>query len=943
MKITIKLFLVLCFLFNYSLVYAVDPRLHWNTLESSNFYIHYADDYESLARKAAQIAEQTHQTLSTKINWQPLDKTHLVISDESDSANGFAIPITFNRSVLFVAPPDSANGLEDFDDWLETLITHEYTHILHLDKVSGAAAAVRSVLGRHFLIFPNTLQPSWLIEGLATYYETDSLKGIGRGQSSVFKMMMRSEIDAGIKPVSQVNLPIKSWPAGSVRYLYGVHFYQFIEDKYGQQGVNSLIENYSNNVIPFRINSNSESVFKKNIEELWDEFSVWLELKYKKEMLLHKSSGLVEGRQLTRSGYNTENLDLNGANEIYYVENGAFEHATLVHSNAKVRVVSEVSSRAKINTHKTAGVLVTQNEFCDEYNINSDIFIIEKNNSNIRRVTECGRYRSASWTADGKQIIAVKVSKGISQLVLLNIQGEVIKNLWQGNSTDIVSQIKVSPAANKLIAAVFRKTSGWNIEEFDLLTLNWKFITKDDYIDMYPSYSDAGNSILFSSERSGRYQIYRYKDNSDKLEQLTRVATGAFNSAQFDQHSPLYYSGYNANGRDIYKLQKPQVLKTLPINKSSRQHVLQSSEEEVSIDFGEKRDYSAIASMYPRWWFPFISLSNDRAEYGITTSGNDALGIHNYFMNIAYDTTNEWLTGDINYAYAQRFSIGYQRSTDILRFNNGDFAVARNVDDIFVSVGLNYPGIEDSWRYQIGIVASRSKDGRRAEGVLPQADSKDNLIGGAVLFNNAQNYIRSISLTDGRNVRALLETSDFIESPFSGEVYTLDWREYFNMGKQNVLALRLVQGWGTDEPKYFRLGGEDNDFGVLDFINPISEPLFDKRKYALRGYAEGLPQLAGRRMQLGSLEWRFPGSLIERGFMAPPIGVIQWSGSVFVESGSAYNNASADTYYSSVGIELQADVNLFYGLTSRMRLGFASGFDKQIGEERIYFNLGASF
>jgi len=96
-------------------------------------------------------------------------------------------------------------------------------------------------------------------------------------------------------------------------------------------------------------------------------------------------------------------------------------------------------------------------------------------------------------------------------------------------------------------------------------------------------------------------------------------------------------------------------------------------------------------------------------------------------------------------------------------------------------------------------------------------------------------------------------------------------------------------------------------------------------------------------MQLASIEFRFPGSLIERGLMSPPVGIVQWSGSVFAESGAAYTNNSPEKYYASMGFELQGDINLFYGITTRMRLGFARGFDDEIGEDHIYFSLGGSF
>ena len=76
--------------------------------------------------------------------------------------------------------------------------------------------------------------------------------------------------------------------------------------------------------------------------------------------------------------------------------------------------------------------------------------------------------------------------------------------------------------------------------------------------------------------------------------------------------------------------------------------------------------------------------------------------------------------------------------------------------------------------------------------------------------------------------------------------------------------------------------------------------------------------------------------------MVPPVGIMQWYGSVFAETGSAYHD-SPETYYSSAGLELIADTNIFYGLTLRTRAGYAHGFDKNIGDDVFYLKIGSSF
>ena len=238
-----------------STVYAaIDPTLDWYTIESEHLIVHYADGYKAHAEKAISITEQVHARQTQGLNWQPKEKTHIVLSDETDSPNGYATPIYFNHTVLYLAPPTSVNTLEDFDDWFTTLITHEYLHIIHLDKSDGSPEYLRNIFGRFVFLFPNIFQPSWVTEGLAVYEETDLVRGIGRGQSTMYEIMMREEVSNGLQPVDHVNLPVATWPAGTTRYLYGAYFMNYIAEKQGEDALLNWVQGYSDNLFPFFIN-----------------------------------------------------------------------------------------------------------------------------------------------------------------------------------------------------------------------------------------------------------------------------------------------------------------------------------------------------------------------------------------------------------------------------------------------------------------------------------------------------------------------------------------------------------------------------------------------------------------------------------------------------------------------------------------------------------------
>jgi hypothetical protein len=96
-------------------------------------------------------------------------------------------------------------------------------------------------------------------------------------------------------------------------------------------------------------------------------------------------------------------------------------------------------------------------------------------------------------------------------------------------------------------------------------------------------------------------------------------------------------------------------------------------------------------------------------------------------------------------------------------------------------------------------------------------------------------------------------------------------------------------------------------------------------------------------MLLASAEWRFPVARIERGNMVPPFGIHQAYGSVFAETGDAWEDGrSPGDYSTGAGVEANAEVNLFYDLAFHLRLGYAHGFADN-GSNQLYLQLGSSF
>src|SRR5215472_15920194 len=130
-----------------------DPALRFRTLSTDHFIIYFHQGELALATRLADIAESTWHTLEQQLAVTPPSRTHLVIADQTEFANGYATPVPYDTIVIYPVWPAGSEFIGNVDDWLRVAFTHEFTHIVHLDRSEGWARWVHGVLGRTTLAF----------------------------------------------------------------------------------------------------------------------------------------------------------------------------------------------------------------------------------------------------------------------------------------------------------------------------------------------------------------------------------------------------------------------------------------------------------------------------------------------------------------------------------------------------------------------------------------------------------------------------------------------------------------------------------------------------------------------------------------------------------------------------------------------------------------------
>src|SRR5439155_1335714 len=111
---------------------------------------------------------------------------------------------------------------------------------------------LQRVFGRAPGLFPNEYQPSWVIEGLATYYES-KFTNAGRVRGSFHTQVLGADRAAGASRSPWNATLFTRWADGLVPYAYGSRFFHYLAGAVGDSVVPRFVEATSAQLIPFRV------------------------------------------------------------------------------------------------------------------------------------------------------------------------------------------------------------------------------------------------------------------------------------------------------------------------------------------------------------------------------------------------------------------------------------------------------------------------------------------------------------------------------------------------------------------------------------------------------------------------------------------------------------------------------------------------------------------
>jgi hypothetical protein len=938
----------------------VDPRGPVRTIPTAHFRVHFRADSgnasEAIARDAAGLAERAYRQLAREFA-PPAGPIDLLLADNVDFSNGFAQVFPTNRIVVYAVPPIEAIELRSYTDWLQLVITHELTHIFHLDRARGIWALGRAILGRNPVLFPNALTPSWVKEGLAIQYES-KFTGMGRVYAAESQAAGRAAAAAGaLPPMSQWSAATSRYPRGGTAYAYGALLMTEARRVGGDSGMRRFVDATASYPIPFLLNRAAHIGFGRSFTSLWSDVSNSLSVQ---AVAASDSSFNAAWRVLSPRGWYAAAPRWLGRDSVIWSASNGREVAGLyvASTNAVTNAVADrnsesdaaatgvvpvrVARRNSLAANAPAGgdsVVFAQDELPDPYRVYSDLYV--GRGTRERRLTHNARVTSPDVRGDGA-IVAVQLHAQVTRLVRVSASGQVTA-FAQLPGASSWAEPRWSPQGNRLAAVQLLPSGEQRVVVLDTTGAVQQIVAGGWSVFASPSFTPDGARLVWASDRSRVMQIetarladasslpdtLRWRTARSDVRVAARFRTGAYEPSVSPDGSrvvallyavdgyhvavaPLDTAGSMAITANTANTANTVALRDPPTNAVT-------SVDLVVPSLAPSRTYRALPQLLPSYWLPIVGRGRlDHSTFGAASSGEDILGRHFWSADVEVNPALHEVNASGVYQYAglgvPTLSLAASQSWD------ATFAVADAQRTVLGTIGRRRrllsaaatfarPRFRTSLSGTFGAQYELRDFNATVDSLLgaPSALLRrgtrypEVFAGGS--FSTLRRSATAIAYEEGVTLsgttsyrwREDVPSNGSWRSLVTGRVYVpLDLPGY----ARHVLSLRAAAGWtDTHTATEFNVGGVS---GVASALLPgvsVGDP---SRAFPVRGVAAGVQR--GIRALSTTAEYRLPLTMFRRAPSPAALFFDRLSLTLFTDAGRAWCPAAFAAQDASVGL-----------------------------------------
>ena len=156
---------------------------------------------------------------------------------------------------------------------------------------------------------------------------------------------------------------------------------------------------------------------------------------------------------------------------------------------------------------------------------NPEIYVVNRDGGNLRRITtHPGADVTPTWSPTGTQLAFTSDRGGSPQVYVVNLDGTGLERISAESKCDRATWSSATPE----IAYAAQSGGGFEIRIFSFGERTSRVVTDGIGSNESPAFAPNGRHLAFTSDRSGKPQIYTIARDGTNLRQITKVGSNRY-------------------------------------------------------------------------------------------------------------------------------------------------------------------------------------------------------------------------------------------------------------------------------------------------------------------------------------------------------------------------------------------------------------------------------